>query len=155
MGHGTCWNARGDSKLRVRFSIDTEAWRRACEYAELTHRTPSGFIAEIMDQYINNHPRKGFPIVPLEKKQREPMRSPRMMSDFKKQIEDEARWYQAKKATFERDDYTCQHCGASNTTIIPHHIKRKRLGGPDDPSNLVTLCQKCHGQAHSKKGIQF
>lgn len=46
--------------MRVRFSIDKDDWRRACEYAEATHRTPSGLIVEALDQMQARYPRKGL-----------------------------------------------------------------------------------------------
>ncbi|WP_221238279.1 HNH endonuclease [Roseospira visakhapatnamensis] len=47
----------------------------------------------------------------------------------------------------------CVRCGA----LAEHldHIKPKRLGGSDDPSNLQPLCAHCHNstkQAEEKRG---
>ena len=44
--------------MRVRFSIETEAWRRACEYAELTHRTPSELVVEALEQIQARYPKR-------------------------------------------------------------------------------------------------
>jgi len=41
-----------------------------------------------------------------------------------------------------RDNYTCQKCGLHGWHV--HHIVPKGMGGSDDPSNLETLCEKCH-----------
>jgi len=30
----------------------------------------------------------------------------------------------------------------------PHHIIYRSHGGPDEESNLITLCPECHGKAH-------
>ena len=44
--------------MRVRFSIDSEAWKRACEYAESTHRTPSELICEALAQIEARYPKR-------------------------------------------------------------------------------------------------
>jgi RNA-directed DNA polymerase len=49
-----------------------------------------------------------------------------------------------------RDNYTCQHCGESGTSLHVHHTKPKERGGTDEPDNLITLCAQCHGEAHRK-----
>lgn len=64
-------------------------------------------------------------------------------------------WKNWRRAVFERDDYTCQECGAKNykglgktIELHPHHIKdRKHF--PElqfEVSNGQTLCVDCHRQ---------
>jgi HNH endonuclease len=45
-----------------------------------------------------------------------------------------------------RDDYTCQNCGEQKpeANLEVHHIQTKANGGPDHPTNLITLCLYCH-----------
>lgn len=52
-----------------------------------------------------------------------------------------------------RDGFKCQHCkGKSKDKILQvHHIVRRRDGGSNAPSNLVTLCKTCHENYH--KGL--
>lgn len=53
-----------------------------------------------------------------------------------------------RDAVFQRDNYTCQECGANNTYIEAHHIKPYR-DYPEltmDPDNGITLCDRCHKQ---------
>jgi hypothetical protein len=47
---------------------------------------------------------------------------------------------------FYRDNFTCQNCGNSEKTddLEVHHIMPVALGGLDDPTNLITLCIRCH-----------
>ena len=59
-----------------------------------------------------------------------------------------------RKSVFERDDFTCQDCGARGGNLNAHHIKRFR----DFPklrlaiSNGITLCEKCHKNRH-REGV--
>ena len=61
-----------------------------------------------------------------------------------------------------RDNYTCQKCGESHAVIneygikLPtgdgeleiHHKLPVQYGGDNSPDNLITLCKKCHLDAH-------
>ena len=57
-----------------------------------------------------------------------------------------------RKQCFERDNYTCQLCGATNQRLHIHH--RDNLGHHltntpnNDLSNLQTLCHCCHARLH-------
>lgn len=42
----------------------------------------------------------------------------------------------------ERDNHTCQKCGAKNHPLHMHHIDGNMTN--NDPSNLTTLCKECH-----------
>jgi hypothetical protein len=46
----------------------------------------------------------------------------------------------------ERDDYACQNprCEHRSVRIHVHHVVYQRVGGPDDPENLIALCPACH-----------
>ena len=57
----------------------------------------------------------------------------------------------ARAHALDRDNYTCQHCGAKNTRLEVHHIKYRSQGGSDDLDNLITLCEKCHHDLHKGK----
>ena len=62
-------------------------------------------------------------------------------------------WKQRRRECYERDVWTCQHCGCRCTKrkgsdpkrwIQAHHKIARRDGGGDELSNLVTLCMECH-----------
>jgi hypothetical protein len=63
---------------------------------------------------------------------------------FKEPIPPEIRWQ-----VWERDNFTCQHCG-SRRDLTVDHIFPERLGGTITSTNLQTLCRKCN----SRKGIK-
>lgn len=58
-------------------------------------------------------------------------------------------WGGISKYVEQRDNRTCQRCGAKGGThgvgmLECDHILPVKDGGTDDPENLRTLCQKCH-----------
>lgn len=56
-----------------------------------------------------------------------------------------------REAVFERDEYECRNCGASEdeARLTCHHVVPLLMGGEDTPSNAVTLCGSCHDKVHS------
>ncbi len=62
-----------------------------------------------------------------------------------------------RKAVFERDNYTCQHCeshtgGGHRVTLHPHHIKpfATHYDVRFKASNGITLCKPCHDLVHGR-----
>lgn len=59
-------------------------------------------------------------------------------------------WRLLARQVRERDNFTCQNCGVhgprDKVALHVHHIKPRGRGGSDDPSNLITLCSKCHAE---------
>ena len=64
-----------------------------------------------------------------------------------------------RQMCFERDDWTCQVCGASqkSATLHSHHIEgvaqNPRLG--NDVKNTITLCKVCHKEVHKLPGCNY
>lgn len=58
-----------------------------------------------------------------------------------------------KQYVRERDNYTCQICKADTIKkgigLEVHHIIPRSYGGSNKPSNLISLCKKCHNKVHS------
>lgn len=71
-------------------------------------------------------------------------------------------WKRLRAKVLSRDNQTCQDCGYTVEVPAPrgvkklavHHVVDRNEGGTDDPTNLITLCQACHIEAHraSKRG---
>lgn len=52
----------------------------------------------------------------------------------------------ARFEIFKRDGFTCQYCGSTPPKAILHvdHIHPVKLGGNNDPDNLITSCDLCN-----------
>jgi ATP-dependent DNA helicase RecQ len=63
-----------------------------------------------------------------------------------------ADWVNIREAVLRRDNYKCVECGTScrSAEADVHHLLPRSAGGPDEPSNLVTLCDGCHAAHHPK-----
>ena len=60
-----------------------------------------------------------------------------------------ADWDERRQQVYERDNYTCQSCGATGGSDGLHelhadHITPLSQGGSHDLANLQTLCRGCH-----------
>lgn len=66
-------------------------------------------------------------------------------SEYSKKLKD-PRWQKKRLEILERDDWSCQKCSDTESTLVVHH--RRYIYGKDpwDYPNymLVTLCESCH-----------
>jgi 5-methylcytosine-specific restriction endonuclease McrA len=64
-----------------------------------------------------------------------------------------------RQLVLERDNYTCQKCGATTETaqLHVHHEKSYTLNKimANDPDNCITLCKECHKKVHSQEGCKY
>ena len=60
----------------------------------------------------------------------------------------ELTWGEVARLIRERDGFRCQICGVQASLLQVHHVTSLYRGGSNHPSNLVTLCQKCHSKQH-------
>lgn len=66
-----------------------------------------------------------------------------------------AEWKEACSFVWMRDEATCQRCGMKSREGLPFHVhhvisfKNRILRA--DVSNLILLCEVCHGFVHSKR----
>ena len=73
------------------------------------------------------------------------MRKERKESSYSKKLRD-PRWQKKRLVIMERDEWKCQQCAASTTTLNVHHCYYVRGREPWDyeDESLVTLCEECH-----------
>jgi ATP-dependent DNA helicase RecQ len=59
-------------------------------------------------------------------------------------------WNSIRRFVLQRDARKCRECGIACTSAEAdiHHLIPRSMGGPDDPSNLITLCDGCHAAHH-------
>lgn len=75
----------------------------------------------------------------------EALATPRKRSiQYKKHISPALRW-----AVWERDNFTCQHCGTRQRLSVDH-IYPEWKHGSTDLSNLQTLCVRCNNKKGTK-----
>lgn len=55
-------------------------------------------------------------------------------------------WKKVRQETLDRDGHRCVICGGQNSLNV-HHL-RYDYTGCEYPSDLVTLCEQCHGELH-------
>jgi len=63
-----------------------------------------------------------------------------------------ADWVNIREGVLRRDNYKCVECGTPcrSAEADVHHLLPRSAGGPDEPSNLITLCDGCHAARHPK-----
>jgi hypothetical protein len=74
------------------------------------------------------------------------------MSKYSNLLQD-PRWKAKRIEILKRDNFTCLHCSANNTTLHIHHTKYSGLPWEIDNKYLKTLCEKCHNKEHKNDKI--
>jgi len=76
----------------------------------------------------------------------------RLKMTYQEKLKD-PRWQRKRLEILKRDDFCCQHCYDSESTLHVHH-KIYSKGEPWDakPETLVTLCAECHDIEHKTRG---
>lgn len=59
-------------------------------------------------------------------------------------------WESLREQVFERDDHTCQYCGAKGGVLECDHVVPISKGGTNEPGNLATACSTCNRQKRAK-----
>lgn len=64
-----------------------------------------------------------------------------------------------RQAIYRRDDYTCAYCGrgykSDRSRLTLDHIKPRKQGGCNKPTNLVTACDTCNTQKNNRTLGQY
>lgn len=61
-----------------------------------------------------------------------------------------APWAALRASIFERDDFACVYCGASDVALECDHVVPVSRGGSNEPENLVTACRNCNRSKSDK-----
>lgn len=56
------------------------------------------------------------------------------------------RWQKKRLEIMQRDNFMCQHCGATDNELLVHHRVYRKDAKPWEYENdeLITLCKRCH-----------
>lgn len=75
-----------------------------------------------------------------------------MASDYSQKLRD-PRWQKIRLEIFERDEWTCQSCHNTESTLVIHHRRYLLNAEPwDYPSDLlITLCEVCHENERTER----
>ncbi len=65
------------------------------------------------------------------------------MTTYAEKLRD-PRWQKLRLEIMQRDDFTCQNCASTTATLNIHHKRYTREPWDARPSDLETLCEKCH-----------
>ena len=60
-------------------------------------------------------------------------------------------WQRKRLEIFNRDNFTCQKCNATDKELQVHHLSYSKLAWEVSNEQLITLCFECHkGVEHDK-----
>jgi len=64
------------------------------------------------------------------------------------------RWQKKRLKVLNRDEFTCQCCGDSKSTLHVHHFLYEKNPWDVEDHALITICEKCHQFEHIKNILQ-
>lgn len=66
------------------------------------------------------------------------------------------RWQKKRLEILQRDDWFCQACRDSESTLHVHHLKYTSAFPWETPDHLlITLCESCHANEEAMKGYDY
>lgn len=73
-------------------------------------------------------------------------------SEYSDKLKD-PRWQRKRLEIFQRDNFTCFSCGATDLTLHVHHFKYDKSGLPweGDDEDKKTVCEPCHKRIHVQR----
>jgi len=72
-------------------------------------------------------------------------------SAYSRRLRSSGRWQVVRALARQRDGHRCRHCGSS-AGLEGHHVRAIDRGGdPFDLDNLMTVCRRCHHEAHRER----
>lgn len=129
-------------------TTEERATDTCCECGKTFHRSHSGsrYTARFCSRSCFTAYRKGKPGPP----RRRYTYVRRKRFGVKETLYRGREWKEQSAACKERDNHTCQRCGASRVRIDAHHIIPYRISHNNDLSNLTTLCRPCHNTVEAE-----
>ena len=73
---------------------------------------------------------------------------------YKKHYLASPQWKAIKASILSRDQYTCQSCLVTGFPLEVHHIAYVNFMA-EQPSDLISLCRRCHQEIHNKHGYDY
>jgi len=72
------------------------------------------------------------------------------MSEYSEKLKD-PRWQRKRLEIMQRDEFACNSCGDTDSTLNVHHKTYRKGADPwdYDDENFSTLCQSCHKSIHA------
>jgi hypothetical protein len=66
------------------------------------------------------------------------------------------RWQKKRLEIFSRDNFTCQYCNNTESTLIVHHLHYYPNTEPWEYCNgqLITLCETCHNKERNRDVLE-
>jgi hypothetical protein len=133
---------------------------RAPRFNNRVHAKHKGWLAPSIENKIHTHMqviktvRKILPITKLVIETAafdiQKIKNP-TISGAEYQQGDRMDFWNVREYVLFRDGHKCHgRTGCKNQILNVHHIESRKTGG-DAPSNLITLCEKCHSDYHSGK----
>ena len=67
------------------------------------------------------------------------------------------RWQKKRLEIMDRDNWKCVNCGATENTLVVHHVKYDGEPWDGADADKQTLCNKCHNAMgkHPKGGLKW
>ena len=63
-------------------------------------------------------------------------------------------WHVIRLKVLKRDKYTCQHCSKKVKLHVHHKTYKHHLEEHKYMNDLISLCERCHDNAHIKNEIK-
>jgi hypothetical protein len=156
------------NKHRVSITLTDDQFRALQIYARDRLMKPADIIRWALTNFVTKSRLKPFDILSRDHEESSGKVLTRQLSelfkgslgsestDLKTKMRKSAFWPVMRALVFERDDYKCRLCGGDgNGKLHVHHVTKRREGGQDIESNLVTVCPSCHSKSERETIIDF
>lgn len=140
---------------------------RKARWNNRTKSKPKGWLAPSLQHKLNSHIKfidSLYKLLPITKTIVEianfdiQKMKDEAISGVEYQQGDMMGFWNLREYILHRDNHKCQNPNCKNKNkdkeqiLEIHHIKYKHFGGSNRPSNLITLCNKCHTSPNHKEG---